>query len=597
MRKTIYAHRWAIFLSLTAAFLVAAPTFFSIWALGSEYSGMPFLYQDNEAFYLARIQEITDGHPSVGSPIIFEYKDSPTPLAPTGEYFYALPALVLGWPAHFITSLSKFLLPWLLFLLVYALTFLLIRNISGAWPKLFAMLAASLVILGFDLVHFPEIANIFKAGSDSLYLSVWTRLVHPVTGGLFLFVFLFSIWGVIRGRKLAWILAGVSFGLTIGYIFSFGLALAVLLVLFVVYALKRRFDILRGLAAALLVGFFLNIFNTKNFLAMAFSPEGTALSLRNGLLLTHVPLLNKLLIVSALVWLAVLIFERRGRGGDRGRRDIADADILVGALIVGSIVAMNQQVFTGKIIWPHHFVQYTIPFAFIILSLTAARFFKFRFRQPGATLALLLIIISFLFGLRTLGSYTAVIDDFSYKQRYQPVLDWLNINAEKDCVVFAWEQAEIIAPLIPALTHCNSYFTTYNFVGIAYDDIKPRYLSRLRLNGVTPDNIETYLSANSVEVQANFFRDWKELFLHSRDPWLVSISDRPAIYEWKENQTAAVISDYQDFYQKDFYTELKKFRLNYVIWDESAEPASSPDEFDFLKPVYSFSGVHLYEVR
>jgi len=47
----------------------------------------------NEDFYLARIQEILDGHPSVGSPAFSEYKNEP-PLSPPVRYFFSVPVCI-----------------------------------------------------------------------------------------------------------------------------------------------------------------------------------------------------------------------------------------------------------------------------------------------------------------------------------------------------------------------------------------------------------------------------------------------------------------------------------------------------------------------
>ncbi|TAL49392.1 hypothetical protein EPN83_00580 [Patescibacteria group bacterium] len=595
LKEVFKSHRWAIFLSVVAAIIVSAPTFLSVSALGPEYKGMPFLYQDNENFYLARIQEIVDGHFRVGSPIVYEYKNAPTPLTPIGEYMYALPTLFFGLPLAAMVVFSKFLFPLLLFLLVYSLTYLLIQDGKGVRPKLFALMAASVSILGFDLAYYREVLDIFSSGSSSLYLSIWTRLVNPITGGLFLFIFFLSIWAVIRRKKYFWLVGGVTLGLMTGYVFSFGIAIATAVLLLFIYAIKRRLAIVKGFIGVLLTGGLLNVINLKNFLLTLSSTEGNASALKNGLLLTHTPLLNKLLLLAFALWLGLFLYNFIKKRYSLS--DVRDSDIFVASLLVASFIAMNQQLITGKTVWPQHFIQYTIPISVIALSVSLSFISRELLLKVGKLIAITLIIISFVFGLRTLGSYAAVLDDFSYQQNYKPVFDWLNSHTAKDCVVFVKEKKEILAPLVPALTHCNSYYTSYSFVGVPYGRLEHNYLSLLKLNNINPQELGSYLDQNPIDINANFFRDWKEMFSHSKDPWLISISDREAIDEWKKTLVIKLSSDYKQFFQNDFYTELAKYRLDYVMWDENADPTPDVRELNFLKEVYSFNNIHLYEVK
>ena len=73
----------------------------------------------NEDFYLARIQEILDGHPLVGSSAFYEYKGEWSIQPPTAEMIYALPSLIFGFAPASVLVASKFVLPFILFLAVY----------------------------------------------------------------------------------------------------------------------------------------------------------------------------------------------------------------------------------------------------------------------------------------------------------------------------------------------------------------------------------------------------------------------------------------------------------------------------------------------
>ena len=113
------------YLMLLCAFIVGLvsvlPHFLATAQLGRDYQGIPFIYQANEDAYLARIREVVDGHWAVGSAFFYEYKDW-RPLVPSvGEFLYALPTILFSIPLLSVMVASKFVLPAILFVLVYYL--------------------------------------------------------------------------------------------------------------------------------------------------------------------------------------------------------------------------------------------------------------------------------------------------------------------------------------------------------------------------------------------------------------------------------------------------------------------------------------------
>src|SRR3989339_1428561 len=121
MKKHTLATLFAVLVGLLSLF----PSILAPLAVGGDYAGMQFLYIDDEDIYRARIHEVMEGHIGVASPYFFEYKDMPVMVPPINEWLYALPALFFG--LSFVITLSKFLFPALLFLLIYVLT----RSMAG----------------------------------------------------------------------------------------------------------------------------------------------------------------------------------------------------------------------------------------------------------------------------------------------------------------------------------------------------------------------------------------------------------------------------------------------------------------------------------
>src|SRR3989344_490462 len=120
-------HKVALLFALLVGVIYVAPNILFVISLVEDYQGIPMMETPNEDFYLARVQEILDGHPSVGSAAYWEYKNEPPISPPTGEFLYALPTLIFGISPSTTLVGSRFVLPALLFLLVYFLA----RRLTG----------------------------------------------------------------------------------------------------------------------------------------------------------------------------------------------------------------------------------------------------------------------------------------------------------------------------------------------------------------------------------------------------------------------------------------------------------------------------------
>ena len=114
-------HKYAIVTAVAVGIIYLAPHILFMWSLGDGYQGIPMMLTANEDFYLSRMQEILDGHPLLGSPFFFEYKDQWPLTPPVGEMFYAIPAKLLNISLVNVLLISRFVLQAILFLLVYLL--------------------------------------------------------------------------------------------------------------------------------------------------------------------------------------------------------------------------------------------------------------------------------------------------------------------------------------------------------------------------------------------------------------------------------------------------------------------------------------------
>ena len=177
--------------AIAAAFLVGViyitPHLIFQWSLGDAYRGIPMMQTANEDEYLARIQEILDGHPSLGSPVFYEYKNEPPLAPPVGEFFYAFPAMLMSISPVAVLTASRFLLPAILFILVYFLIYKMTTlSVSPPWKegeekspspslkggggnilvaKITAITGGILVTLGYDLVDYRTVLGLLRGSA------------------------------------------------------------------------------------------------------------------------------------------------------------------------------------------------------------------------------------------------------------------------------------------------------------------------------------------------------------------------------------------------------------------------------------------------
>ena len=167
------------------------PNVFFIASLGDSYRGIPMMQTANDDFYLARIQEVLDGHPLIGSSAFFEYKNQFPISPPVGEILYALPSLIFGVSPSNTLIAGRFFLPAILFFLVYCLIRQLTDEGNIFANKINAVAGALWVTLGYDLIDYRSVINFFTGDQAFSYgFLIWARPVNPILGAVFLFSFI-----------------------------------------------------------------------------------------------------------------------------------------------------------------------------------------------------------------------------------------------------------------------------------------------------------------------------------------------------------------------------------------------------------------------
>lgn len=593
MKSFIIHHRLAIVI----AFLVGAVSFLPYvlmpLILGNSYQDVPFFYQDAEDIYLARIQEVLDGHVDARSPIFYEYKDIPDVLKPFGEWFYAIPAFFLSLSATTVALATKFLFPAVLFLLVYALVVRVLEEEAGSVPWS-ALLAGTLVTLGTDFIHPHYFLQVLQGAFDYPYLSLWTRLVNPITGALLLFSFLHILLTLRRDtRAVLVIVAGVILGIQSGYIFTFILSGAILICACIVAFVTRHYRLFAAFVAVGVIALAINIPYLISIVGGMGTPEGLSVSLKNGLFVTHLPLWNKFLtLVGAMLLVSLFVPWSISAPSSRARENWWWMSVLV---VTASCIALNIQVILGKTVWPQHFVQYSVPLGFVVLVLAAhVCSSRLRIERIWRAVAIICICLSFALQAGTVWTATSVMDDFVRRQEIAPLFRTLNA-VPGDCVVLVSEKREFINRLIPAYTHCDTYNSSYVFM-VPADRIQHNFYLEMRLAGVTSATIRSYLSTYDDDIRLYFYRHWGDAFYNQADPWLSKIYPPEESRTYLDLKKEELIRGYEVFVSGDLVKQVTTYRVDYfVIDDEARSLPMFPN--GFLAPVFSKNGITLYMVR
>lgn len=538
---------FAITLSIIVGLVTVAPYALSMFILGAEYQGMPLFISDDEYTYTARMHEVLDGHWLVGSPFFYEYKSLSPTVPATGEYFYAIPAFLAKLSLVNVILLSRFIFPSVLFLLAFCL----FKQLAGEPRETFsANISAAAAGMAVTMLYDQICLKIIFFSPSIFFSSMWTRPVNPILGALAVFVFLIFFWKAINTETRSYkILAGLVMGLSCFYFFSWGLISSILFIATIALLAQKRWADFKKVLYIFSVGALASL-PSLMLIFSSLGQRGEGYQERNGMFFTHLPTLNITLLITAgiLILLAAYSFYRKRSLWSERWWDFAVW------VILGSIWALSQQALTGRALWPYHFVQYTKILAIFFLLLAFYKILRPSFPRLWNAAMITVCFLALASGVAMAGTYKNGLEEFRAAQKSAPVISWLNSNAPKDCVVLAKESKQILAWQVPALTKCNIYDSNWSFSGVPLDRLVHDYFVGMRLKGVTPQSVADYMRENPGELRSVYFENWDQLFAKKIDTWL-------------ESRLEASAKEYADFFQKDFASEIRRYRLDYLILD------------------------------
>ncbi|MBI5412996.1 hypothetical protein HZA42_01440 [Candidatus Peregrinibacteria bacterium] len=572
---------WGIAGSFLVGLICVLPQIFFIFSLGSEYHGIHFFATPNEEVYLAIMQKISEGHLLAASFPFYEYKNNLPLLPPTIPLLYVFVSRLLHISLVNTLIVSKFFLPAILFFLVYLFThqLLVFDTKNTRLSKLVAVTTGTLVTLGFDLVDYHSIWKILTGKFSITGFLIWTRPVNPISGIILLYVFLLSLWMLITKRKKINILiAAVTLAFMMAsYFFSWSIALTIIGILGLRALFSRDFKLAKYFGLVVILALFFSSPYWFMVWRASHIPWYAEASARIGLFMTHTPHVNKFLFaVSIFFTFSSVIYYMR----NKVYKSFPEWWWFCFSLLLSSFIVYNQQILTGREIWYYHYVFFTIPLGYTVIILTLWYFVKPK-KQLMYVIVIFLFVAAFSLGIYTqVSAYKTRFNFFASLQKFSPVFDFLNKSMFGNCVVLSIDSDGFWDELIPAFTHCDTYISGERTSVIAPPErFYHNYMVLLRLRGVTVEGIEDYLKLHHAEAEGYLYYQL-QYTLGYHDVRLNSL-------------LARLPNDYKIFLKNDFYQELKKYRVDYLLSDGplmSSVVKSLPP----LKKVFSAHNIDIF---
>ena len=515
------------------------------------YQGISMMGTDAEDHYLARMQEVYDGYPSQGN--VFLPDKTVSPIEPgLGEWLEAQFGKALHLSVSQAETAGKFILPFTIALLIYALAYTLSASRAAS------ALASIAVMLGDPFVSNPRLLiELLHSTVPQTSFLIYARPVSPEMSAIFLFgtllilarLFFTQITVMSRGRRVAALVAvAVLTGLSLYVSFyTFAFLGALELVMFLSALFRRKYSHALELGSAGLGGLILAIPFVINYLHIAAAPAYASASERFGFIATRAPVFGALVFI--LIAAALFI---------PNRLQAARTFFLYGAAAL--ILILNQQLITDHVLQAGHFHWYvTRPFVCIagaiLFSALVARFVRHKIISFGLY-GLVCGVLIYGAVLVQIGAYRAVYPVAHAAQTYASLLASLNATSSPQVV---WANRDL-SSYVSIYTHDdapNDNYAEYYLIPEQY--LVTRLFLEYRLRGVTPANVREVMTQDRADISARLFGVY----------WRDAAGSYAAIPGALLDKYA---QEYKDTYAESIPARLASLDVTTVIWDTKADP-------------------------
>lgn len=583
-------HGGAIFFALVVAFLVEFPLVSFPFVAGDRYEGLNIGYFDADQHdYLARAKEVLEGN-GLGNIFIQGNKSAPDPTFSSAELVLMAPVKVLHldrtWDVPTIYNFYNVIGVFTLVLTLYAL----MLRLSGS--RLLSIASGVFVIAGSAMIFSKEL---FHAA-----FNLYGRMPFPYLSSIVFFLFLYFLHRAVclSSRLRDALIAGALFGLSC-YLYFYGwtFTLAFVGVLFLVLLGFKRLAEARQVLIAGILGIILGSFSIVPALSFYFSAAGTQLSYFFSAGQGHAPLLSPFGMLGIAAFLVFWYVFRKTEN--------QTALSFLGALSITGVVALNEQVVTGRYLqYGHYYWYFLVPCTILAGAYILWRFCPSRFRAYGAVAAIVVSLVSMAGGQYL--AFRSTLAERLREEEYVPFMRTLH-TLPAGAVLAAPDEGDRPEPLLVSILTDKDLFWAFNSLvyHVPIGRIENTLLFYLYLNKNSRVDPAAYLREQvtnpsspyiislyqAVEgYQSGFTSDDYHTRFKENDPTLLS---------FREELLKELNIKYRSLFPTDAEARewLYAEGVRYVLWDHAR---SSEWDIDFLKPVTLVreeNGISLFQLR
>jgi hypothetical protein len=116
----------------------------------------------------------------------------------------------------------------------------------------------------------------------------------------------------------------------------------------------------------------------------------------------------------------------------------------------------------------------------------------------------------------------------------------------------------------------------------------------LWFKGLTEQDLTQFLTDQNFWIRAYVFRDWRDIFCCSGDPWIAHLAPVTEWQTWYQGVSQKVVADYSHFLNQDPKLSLSQYRLDYVIVDKTSRVRTDLKLYPWLVLVYRDERYSIY---
>jgi len=192
---------------------------------------------------------------------------------------------------------------------------------------------------------------------------------------------------------------------------------------------------------------------------------------------------------------------------------------------------------------------------------------------------------------QTVRTTSAIEPVDKYRQTYAPVFTWLNAQTQKESVIYANQDLSVYLPIYTANNVYYNQTCTLFFMTDA--EVQERFAVSKYFDPLDEEGILKYERSIWGTRYINEYAHNQSKNKLRKIFWLklVAYEKIPAA------EIGRIKGLFEDIKKTDFEIVLKKYRVDYLLWDKNSDPLWQPDRFDFLDEVYNEGNFIIYGVN